>query len=578
MDASDSPRGDHPRGVRVVGDRYELLSQLGRGGVGTVWLAQDTLLRRHVAVKQVTFPDTLPPDERDTIRARFMREARIAAGLTHPSVTQIFDVLADEGTAYLVMELVDAPTLAAIVRDVGPLDPEHAARVGLDVLAALEAAHAKGVVHRDVKPSNVMVPHRGPAKLADFGIASVADDATLTATGLILGSPSFMAPEQATSGTSGPATDLWGLGATLYCAVEGVPPFDRGGAIPTLTAVLHDPPRHAAAAGPLAPLLEALLAKEPADRPGAAQVRTALEAVAGGVATAPVSRQSARARHEPEEAVPATLPTREPGEGARHDRPRAEPGGRGRRLAVLGILVLLGLAAFAVLSGEPSLLEVAVDDGPSQPQAAQPATEPAATEPAATDPAEDPAEDPATPAPGPTEDETTVEPTPTSSPAPPPTDASADDGTVPDDWSSFTVGASGATVAHPPDWEQVQREPFRFDLTDPDSATYLRVEFTDTPAGDAVADWQRQSASFGSRFEGYEELRIEPIDYRDYDNNALWEYRYDSGGAELRAYNFAVVAEGRGYALNLVTTEDRWEEVQPLFDAFLVSFEPGPAA
>jgi eukaryotic-like serine/threonine-protein kinase len=267
---------------RLIADRYALQRMLGRGGMGVVWRARDVLLDRDVAIKEVQLPPSLNSDERQSMRARVLREARAAARLNHPNVVTLYDVVREEGRTFIVMELVEAPTLAAVVRERGPLPPEEVAAIGLQVLDALRAAHRVGIVHRDVKPGNVMVPPgEGRAKLADFGIASLAGDPQLTSTGLVLGSPAYMAPEQANGQLSGPPVDLWALGATMYFAVEGEPPFERGGAVPTLTAVVNDPPRPPRRAGRLQPLLLALLAKEPEERASAGQLRPQLERIAG---------------------------------------------------------------------------------------------------------------------------------------------------------------------------------------------------------------------------------------------------------------------------------------------------------
>jgi hypothetical protein len=288
----------------LIADRYTLQHALGRGGMGVVWRARDTLLDRDVALKEVQLPPALNAEEREAMRARVLREARAAARLNHPNVVTLYDVVREEGRTFIVMELVEAPTLAAVVRERGPLPPEEAAAVGLQVLDALRAAHRVGIVHRDVKPGNVMVPPgEGRAKLADFGIASLAGDPQLTSTGLVLGSPAYMAPEQANGQASGPATDLWALGATLYFAVEGEAPFERGAAVPTLTAVVNDPPRPLRRAGPLQPVVLSLLAKTPAERPSAGQLRPQLERIArqdAGRATATVPLPA------PVEEAPAT--------------------------------------------------------------------------------------------------------------------------------------------------------------------------------------------------------------------------------------------------------------------------------
>jgi eukaryotic-like serine/threonine-protein kinase len=268
---------------RLIVDRYALARILGRGGMGVVWHARDVLLDRDVAIKEVQLPPSLNSDEQQAMRARVLREARAAARLNHPNVVTLYDVVLEEGQTFIVMELVEAPTLAAVVHDRGPLPPDEVAAIGLQVLDALRAAHRVGIVHRDVKPGNVMVPPgEGRAKLADFGIASLAGDPRLTSTGLVLGSPAYMAPEQANGSLAGPAVDLWALGATMYFAVEGEPPFERGAAVPTLTAVVNDPPRQPRRAGRLEPVLRALLAKAPEERPSAGQLRPQLERIAGG--------------------------------------------------------------------------------------------------------------------------------------------------------------------------------------------------------------------------------------------------------------------------------------------------------
>ena len=266
----------------LVGGRYRLLETIGRGGMGAVWRARDELLQRQVAVKQVEVPAGLPDDEQALMRARVMREARAAARMDHPGSVTVFDVLEDEGSIDIVMELVEAPSLADVVHEQGPLSPAEVATVGVDLLDALAAAHRRGIVHRDVKPGNILVLAGGTVRLTDFGVASLVDHPSLTASGKIIGSPAYMAPEQALGRPTGPAADLWGLGATLYFAVEGRPPFERAGSIPTLTAVVNDPPAPPARAGALAPVLSHLLTKEAEGRPSIEQARGELAAVASG--------------------------------------------------------------------------------------------------------------------------------------------------------------------------------------------------------------------------------------------------------------------------------------------------------
>ena len=198
---------------RRVANRYELEEELGHGGMGVVWRATDTLLARPVALKEVDLPRGVDAAQREGLRARVSREARAAARLSHPGVVTVYDIAHDGGQDFIVMELVSAPTLEELVRTRGPLTPERVARLGLGLLDALEAAHRAGIVHRDLKPRNVMVREDGVTKLADFGIASVQGDPRLTMTGLVVGSPAYMAPEQVEAEPVSPATDLWALGA-----------------------------------------------------------------------------------------------------------------------------------------------------------------------------------------------------------------------------------------------------------------------------------------------------------------------------------------------------------------------------
>jgi hypothetical protein len=286
---------------RLVAGRYVLGGPLGRGGMGTVWRADDVLLGRTVAVKEVDLPagPAGDGDGRVAPRERALREARAAARLNHPGVVTLHDVVEADGRLFLVMELVEAPTLRELVDRSGPLPPAAAARVGLDLVDALDAAHRAGIVHHDVKPANVMVTAGGRTKLADFGIASLQEDTQRTLTWAagadgaagaaagartaVFGSLPYVAPEQASGERAGPAADLWALGATVWFAVEGAAPFERGSPAATLGAILHDSPGRPARAGPLEPVLLALLDTDPARRPPAATLRRMLEPLASPV-------------------------------------------------------------------------------------------------------------------------------------------------------------------------------------------------------------------------------------------------------------------------------------------------------
>jgi len=274
---------------RTVGGRYTLGATVGSGGMGTVWRAHDELLRRDVAVKEVLLPPGLPARERELLCERTLREARAAAALNHPAVVRVYDVVQDGERPWIVMELLEARSISEVLRDDGPMPVRKVAEMGLAVLGALEAAHRVGVLHRDVKPGNVLLGADGRTTLTDFGVARSANESPLTSTGLLLGSPQYIAPERARGQSFGPASDLWSLGATLYTAVEGRAPFDRGDPLPTMTAVVCEPPDPVSFAGPLAPILDALLAKNPDERWDAARTRSALKTVLAGGSIAPTS-------------------------------------------------------------------------------------------------------------------------------------------------------------------------------------------------------------------------------------------------------------------------------------------------
>ncbi|CAN5717893.1 hypothetical protein BH24ACT13_BH24ACT13_07050 [soil metagenome] len=270
---------DTPRPF-LIGGRYRLTEPVGRGGMGTVWAARDELLGREVAVKEVVPPPELEPGERSLLRERTLREARAAARISTPSAVTVFDVVEEDGRPWIVMEWLNAPTLADIVRDEGPISRYRAAAIGLRILDALDAAHAAGVLHRDVKPANVMVRSDGRAVLTDFGIATLDGDPTITRSGLLVGSPAYMAPERVRGERPTPASDLWSLGATLYAAVEGRAPFQRDGQLATVSALVSEevpPPQRA---GSLTPALDGLLIKDPLRRIDAAQARALLEEAA----------------------------------------------------------------------------------------------------------------------------------------------------------------------------------------------------------------------------------------------------------------------------------------------------------
>ncbi|GLW71345.1 hypothetical protein Kpho02_36440 [Kitasatospora phosalacinea] len=350
---------------RLLAGRYALGERLGRGGMGTVWRARDEMLDRDVAVKELTVSH-LSEEDLEMLQSRMKREARAAARIKHPGVITIHDVLEQDGRPWIVMELVDGRALSDVITQDGTLTPREAADVGLQVLAALHRGHQLGVLHRDVKPANVLLEHgTGRVVLLDFGIATFEGAMDITRPGDLVGSPDYLAPERAQGQRPGPASDLWALGATLYHAVEGESPFRRDNPLSTLTAVVDEPlpePRRAAGLGPV---LAALMAKDPAERPGADEAGRMLREVADGHTVSIrvpeqaggsrlptqlvpiVDRTAESADPAPDaapapEAEPATVPV--PAAAAEPVPAPAPPRRRGRAVlwAVVGVLLLAG--------------------------------------------------------------------------------------------------------------------------------------------------------------------------------------------------------------------------------------------
>ncbi|MFD5034083.1 serine/threonine-protein kinase [Streptomyces sp. NPDC058220] len=276
---TETARRDPAEG-RVLGGRYRLVSRLGHGGMGTVWLAHDEVVDRDVAVKEPRVPDHVSEHDRDRVYLRMQREARSAARIDHPSVVTMHDVVVEDAKPWIVMELVRGQSLADRLQE-GTLDPREAARIGLAVLDALTAAHEKGVLHRDVKPDNVLLGSGGRVVLSDFGIAQIEGEQGLTETGAFVGSPEYIAPERVLGQRPGPESDLWSLGVVLYAAVEGMSPYRRSNAPATLQAVLSaEPQMPARGSGAFGTLVMRLLRKDPAARPDAAEIRQTLDSVA----------------------------------------------------------------------------------------------------------------------------------------------------------------------------------------------------------------------------------------------------------------------------------------------------------
>jgi len=302
---------------RLVAGRYRLQQSLGHGAMGAVWKAYDERLGRTVVVKRLVLPPGLTEDDAAQARLRAMREGRIAARLQHPNAVAVYDVTDDGDQPVLVMEYLPSRSLAAVLAERGTLPPGEVADIGAQAAAALAAAHAAGIVHRDVKPGNLLIGDDGAVKISDFGISRAVDDVTVTATGLLIGTPAFMAPEAAKGHEPAPASDVFSLGSTLYAAAEGRPPFglhDNAIALLHKVAAGRFPPP--ASAGPLTELLMGMLRADPATRPGMAEVSEDLRAVAAGhpaptrVITSALSARPARTARAPSVAGQALPPTR----------------------------------------------------------------------------------------------------------------------------------------------------------------------------------------------------------------------------------------------------------------------------
>ncbi|MGQ4388258.1 serine/threonine-protein kinase [Streptomyces sp. SAS_270] len=356
-----------PGSERVIAGRYRLLSPLGEGGMGTVWRARDEVLHREVAVKEVRAPHGLPDSEVQRMYARLEREAWAAARVSNRNVVTVYDVATEDGRPWIVMELVRGLALSDILDAEGPITPQRAAHIGAEVLAALRAAHEAGVLHRDVKPGNVLISNDGRVVLTDFGIAMVEGSSALTMTGEVIGSPEFLAPERALGRTPGPESDLWSLGVLLYAAVEGNSPFRQNTPLSTLRAIVDEelPPPYRA--GPLAPVIEGLLRKDPAQRLSGERAEQDLRVVAaGGTPRAdapPVAPYAPTVHAFPAEPPTAPLPSPAPTVPAHPagtaTTTTAEPG-RNRRAAVV---LIAGLAALALAIGGLTYALLNRDDG-----------------------------------------------------------------------------------------------------------------------------------------------------------------------------------------------------------------------
>lgn len=525
---------------RLIANRYRLVERVGRGGMGTVWRAEDELLNRHVALKKLHVPPHLHEDEIQRLYERTRREARSAARITHPHVIVVHDVVDDEALPCIVMEYIPSVTLGDLLKRQGALPPGEAARIGRSMAAALRAAHDAGVLHRDVKPANVLLGNDGRIVLTDFGIAVEAGTPSLTRTGELVGSIQYLAPERLRSGIAepGPASDLWSLGTTLYEAVEGRPPFRRDTAIETAYAIAtdpHEPPRRA---GDLAPVIEGMLVKEPGLRMDAREAEHLLSRVAGE-ATVPLDPPTRPERvHATSPAATATPTPASTAPGVASAAPGRK---RGRRTAlwIASALVIAATATSAVLL-RPGGDDTPPGDGASS---APPSRSTSGTS-------------------GTSGGSGGSGGSGTSS------DANASPSPLPAGYHLVKAG-QGFSVPVPDGWK-AQKVPKTGEVAyiDPTGLVGLRVEVVEFAGTDPLQHW-RDTEEVQTRRdnEGYERVRMSRTTFRGR-TAGYWEFTFQGRVRAFRGVELAINgADNTQYAIYLSAPDAQWDEYRPVFDA-----------
>jgi serine/threonine protein kinase len=537
-----------PSDVLIAG-RYRLVTEVGRGGMGLVWQAYDELLHRAVAVKEVRFPADLPAADRERLAGRTLREARAVAQVDTPAAVRVFDIVEQDGRPWIVMELVRGGTLTDLLRECSVLPAAEVARIGLSVLEALAAAHAAGVLHRDVKPSNILIGDDGRVALTDFGIATVDGDSSAgdTTSGVIVGSPAYIAPERAHGHQPTAASDLWSLGATLWTAAEGRPPYEGPTAFAVMSSVTtEDPPPCTRCAGPLADLLRGLMDRDPAARPVASQVRAVLTEIVESHAqasAAPADSPTATTLlplafdrttvldpqgGSPDAPAPPPVAAPPPTSPA---RPAREPGRR--RSAVVagaGALAVAVVAAVIVAVVTQSSGKAHTSAGSRHGRSSSAAHRSAS---AAT----------------------------VSRP-------------LPAGWTRYTDPALHWRIGVPPGWTRsITSAGTQF--SDPAGGRYILIA-TRYPAGSsAVQAWRDSERSFRATHASYQRVTLGTIQVAGAKGAADWEFTYTDGGASLRALDRAEVFGTRGYAVYEQSHSDQWASSQRLFDQVMQSFRHG---
>lgn len=560
---------EHSEPGRLLAGRYRLTETIGEGGMGRVWQGTDELLDRPVAIKELSIPPHLPEQEVDILRTRMLREARSAARLAHPSIITVFDVVEEDERPWIVMELVRGNSLSGLLKKEGTLPPERVARIGLQMLAALAVAHERGIVHRDIKPGNVLIARGDRAVLTDFGIARLEGTTALTSTGLLIGSPAYLAPEQAHGKPASPATDMWSLGVTLYQALEGQSPFQRPTSMATLTAIVTEEVAKAEHAGPLAPLLDGLLNKDPDQRMEVGEAADLLQELvsendkkarwrsSGAAASSSSANASAPSR------APAAADARADSGKAPEKQPVDIPPGPGptggprsrssRKLLamVAGTLVLvLGIGVGAFLG----LRELSEAD----PTTAANSGEPSASGPTAEADVDGKGEDQA-------KDE----------------DAEKDDDKSEDDENPDLpemeryTDDTGYSVDVPTDWSMERESGSRVKFRFPDRG-YMQVDHVGS-ADDAMDYMRRQKGAYSGSFDGFHDSSsVAPLDAdwtSDYEGAAQWEFTFGSGYTR-NCVSRGFFTDDEGYTLLLVSKPEDFDKNMAILDAMSKSFEP----
>ncbi|MEU7744900.1 serine/threonine-protein kinase [Nonomuraea sp. NPDC049158] len=541
---------------RQVSNRYRLIEPLGEGGMGVVWRAYDELLDRTVAVKEVRYTG-IGEDKRAELNRRTIREARAAGRLDHPSVIVIHDVVEEDGRPWIVMQLIRSRSLADVIREHGPLPIAQVATIGGRVLDALRAAHATGVLHRDVKPENVLLADDGRVVLTDFGIASLEAEAGLTATGGLVGTPAYMPPERLNGEPARPESDLWSLGATLYAAVEGAPPFKRDSWAATVAAVLRDLPGQPVRAGVLGPVIMGLLHRDPAARMSADEAAHLLRAAA---AEPIVYGYAGHQTPQPGGPVPVM-----PGSGGYSPGMSAPPGmtppggfvpagtmpvrtrRRGWVMAVPAVVIALaalGTGGWYVITSQ-------------QPPTGTPTPAPSAT-------------------PTPTSGETTAPPTPTRTAEP---SATPTPPRLPDGWRRLVNSTGRFSIGLPEGW-QAKKNPDRdsVTITGPGTPGQMIVEWTvpEKPLADPERRWAELEKEIQAKgeFKRYKRIGIRATTYLGRPA-ADWEFTRLRGDMLIHVINRGFrTADGRHFALYWDTADSWWDQDRHYFDEFVKTFRP----